>query len=183
MFDTLSNNDYIIVDKLSYYLSTPDFSDIIVFTPPSPRIRQTEGLYCLFTKISKLNFSKETCKMPDFFIKRIIGVPGDKIIIKNGDVYRNGKKLDESKYLTNNNNHHTYVKGTEEEEIFLVPENKYFVLGDNRQGSSDSRAHSQEWYNEQGEYDPFVKKSDIEGRYLFTLIPFSKVQAFISNLK
>ncbi|UYZ34757.1 signal peptidase I [Clostridium beijerinckii] len=80
----------------------------------------------------------------EILIKRLIGLPGDTIEIKNGIVYRNGQELKEG-YVKNNK----VYNGS-----FKVPDNKYFFLGDNRANSDDSR------YWE----DPYVDESYIEGK-------------------
>lgn len=77
-------------------------------------------------------------------IKRLIGKPGDKIVIVNGIVFRNGEKLEED-YVKNNDKYN----GT-----FEVPQDKYFFLGDNRAESDDAR----HWDN------PYVEKDDIEAK-------------------
>ncbi|WP_271809599.1 signal peptidase I [Clostridium beijerinckii] len=80
----------------------------------------------------------------EILIKRLIGLPGDIIEIKNGVVYRNGQELKED-YVKNNE----IYNGS-----FKVPDNKYFFLGDNRANSDDSRY----WK------DPYVDESYIEGK-------------------
>ncbi|WP_077840300.1 signal peptidase I [Clostridium beijerinckii] len=80
----------------------------------------------------------------EILIKRLIGLPGDTIEIKNGVVYRNGQELKED-YVKNNE----VYNGS-----FKVPDNKYFFLGDNRANSDDSRY----WK------DPYVDESYIEGK-------------------
>jgi len=86
------------------------------------------------------------------FIKRLIGLPGDKIEIKNGIVFINGEQLQEN-YVKNKDKYN----GT-----FNVPEGKYFFLGDNRPNSKDSRL----WKN------PYVDSSDIKGKLQFRFYPF-----------
>lgn len=84
-------------------------------------------------------------------VKRLIGLPGDKIEIKDGVVFRNGEKLNEE-----------YVKNKDKYNgIYEVPKGKYFFLGDNRPNSTDSRL----WKN------PYVDASDIEGKVQFRYYP------------
>jgi signal peptidase I len=64
------------------------------------------------------------------FVKRVIGVPGDRVRIRDGEVFLNGSKLDEP-YLT--------AKGNSTTDMVELEEGEYFVLGDNRRGSNDSR--------------------------------------------
>jgi signal peptidase I len=95
------------------------------------------------------------------FIKRIIGVPGDKVMIKAGLVFVNDVKLDESVYLTPDVK--TYAGAfISEGETKIVPPNSYFVLGDNRSFSSDSR----EW--------GFVPADNIIGKSFMVYWPLTK---------
>lgn len=95
------------------------------------------------------------------FIKRLIGLPGDHIEIKDGIVYRNGERLKED-YVKNIDKHYNG--------IFDVPNDKYFFLGDNRPNSKDSRW----WIN------PYVDKSDIEGIAFLRFYPFRDI-TFLKN--
>ncbi|WP_341479352.1 signal peptidase I [Clostridium gasigenes] len=88
-------------------------------------------------------------------IKRLMGLPGDKIVIKNGEVSINGEKLIED-YIGNADR----FNGEYE-----VPEGKYFFLGDNRLWSKDSRY----WIN------PYIDAKDIEGKAQFKVYPFSDI--------
>lgn len=103
MNPTLENGQYLLINNLSYALDEPDRGDIIVFQHPR----------------SDLNL-----------IKRVIGVPGDRIQIGNKEVIVNGVILDEP-YIAAEP---TYANSWE------VPEGEYFVLGDNRNNSSDSHS-------------------------------------------
>lgn len=181
MVPTLQNNDYIIIDKLSYQFSKPEFGDIIVFTPPNPRMRQVSGPQCFIAQLSSLTFKKDSCILPDFFIKRVIGVPGDIIEIKDGEVYRNGELLDEV-YLDDTNKHRTFVPAQEQYAKYEVPAGRYFVMGDNRNGSSDSRADAREWKDpETGMSDPFPQRDKIEGKLLFIMVSPFKIQQFLAD--
>lgn len=92
-------------------------------------------------------------ELNDVLIKRLIGLPGDKINITNGTVYVNGEKLNED-YVKNNDNY----SGE-----FEVPEGKYFFLGDNRAISYDSR----KWNN------PYIDKGSIKAKAQIRVYPFS----------
>ncbi|EHI97810.1 signal peptidase I [Clostridium sp. DL-VIII] len=107
-------------------------------------------------------YNKENLKVGDIIVfhsnefnerlvKRLIGLPGDKIDIKEGVVFRNGEKLNED-YVKNKD----AFNGTYE-----VPQGKYFFLGDNRPDSADSRL----WKN------PYVDAADIEGKVQFRYYP------------
>lgn len=90
----------------------------------------------------------------EVFSKRVIGTAGDKIEFRDdGKVYRNGEPIVED-YLADGKKTMAGIKTS-----YTVPEGKYFVLGDNRDNSYDSRF----WE------DPFVSRSDIIGKYMFTL--------------
>jgi len=97
----------VLVNKVVYYFREPQMGDVIVFWPPFD--------------------SKEP------FIKRIIGLPGESVEIKQGTVYiyKNGNviELNEPHYV--DPPRYTYDKD-------VIPENEYFVLGDNRNNSNDS---------------------------------------------
>ena len=110
MVPSFHSGDYLIVDEISYRFSNPQRGDVIVF-----------------------NFPKDT---KERFIKRVIGLPGETVEITNGQVkvIDNGKTiaLDE-KYLPND------LK-TYPDENTTLKANEYFVMGDNREYSYDSRA-------------------------------------------
>lgn len=109
MFPTFNDGEYLIVDEISYNLGTPHRGDVVVFRYPNDPKR--------------------------FFIKRIIGLPNEEIEINNGQIIvknkekPNGFILDES-YI----NEPFFTTGT-----YKTGDGEYFVLGDNRNRSSDSR--------------------------------------------
>ena len=105
MLPNFENGQRLLVSKVAYRLHEPERGDVVIFEAP--------------------NNEQED------YIKRIIGLPGDTVEVKDGAVYVNGVERDEP-YITNPPNY------TLEE--MKIPENKYFVLGDNRINSNDSHS-------------------------------------------
>lgn len=101
MNPTLFNEQYLLINNVSYFLESPERGDIIVFRHPR----------------SDLNL-----------IKRVIGMPGDEVEIRGGQVRVNGQLLNEP-YIADSPNYNG---------VWLVPDDNFFVLGDNRNSSSDS---------------------------------------------
>lgn len=133
MLPTLQIDDRLIIDKISYDFSEPKRGDIVVFNP-TPTLKQE-------------NYHEA-------FIKRVIGLPGDKVEIQNGRVFVNNIPLSEN-YLKAPSN---YQWGPE-----IVPAESYLVLGDNRNNSYDSR------------YWGFVPRNNIIGKAVFRFWPFHRV--------
>ncbi len=102
MEPTLHNGEFVLVDKLSYMIGKPQIGDVIVFHYPRDPKQE--------------------------YIKRVIGLPGDRVVITGGRVYVNGQPLDE-KYI---------AAPPAYEATWDVPQDALFVLGDNRNNSSDS---------------------------------------------
>ncbi|UQF81088.1 MAG: signal peptidase I [Mogibacterium diversum] len=137
MQDTLNPNDYIIMYRMAYSGDKePKRGDIVIFK-------------------SELQDENGKNKL---LIKRVIGLPGDKITINDGKVYINDKEYDEN-YLKDG-----YTTGSVNN--FKVPKGEYFVMGDNRVVSIDSR------YSEVG----CIKKDAIKGRAVLRLFPFTKIK-------
>lgn len=141
MFPNFYDKEYVLTNLIILRFKEPTTGDVVVFkAPPEPE--------------------KD-------YIKRVIGVPGDSVSIKDGLVYVNGKIFDESKYLSSSVK--TFPGAyLQEGETVTVPSGQYFVMGDNRGASSDSR----EW--------GFVKKQDFIGESLFVYLPLNKMR-LISN--
>jgi len=107
MEPNLHTGQFLIVSRLAYKFGTPQRGDIIVFDFPG--------------------------NPSDDYVKRIIGLPGDKVTIENGHVFVNGTMLEEP-YLPSD------MLTTPAEGLWEVPGDSYFVMGDNRAHSSDSRS-------------------------------------------
>ncbi len=132
MYPNFDDREYVLTNLIILHFQKPKLGDVIVFkAPPEP--------------------DKD-------YIKRVIGVGGDRIMVKNGNVYLNDKQLDESAYLN------PQIKSLAgqfigEGEEKTVPQGYYFVMGDNRGESSDSR----EW--------GFVPDSFVIGESMFVYWP------------
>jgi signal peptidase I len=136
MEPTFENAEYILTNKIEYKLTNPQRGDIVIFKSPA---------------------DKEVD-----YIKRVIGLPGDDIRITDNSYYVNGVKLDETGYLASD----VYVFGgsfLSENQDYIVPAGEYWVSGDNRPHSSDSR-----------EFGP-IAKTDFVGKVIFRYWPVSRM--------
>lgn len=134
MENTLADGDNLIVDKISYRFKEPERYDIIVFP---------------------YEYKEDT-----YYIKRIIGLPGETVMISSeGVIYINGKELKESygREVIRNSG----LAGAPIE----LKDGEYFVLGDNRNNSEDSR------FSDVG----IIHKSEIVGRAVFRIFPFDSI--------
>lgn len=133
MVPTFQNGQYLIVDELSYHFEAPKRGDVIVFRYPNDPSK--------------------------FFIKRIVGLPGETVEVKAEQTiiinkeHPDGFALDQS-YVMNH---------SEDSDTQTLTDNQYFVMGDNRSGSSDSRA-----------WGP-VPKNLLVGRVWLRLFPITKI--------
>jgi signal peptidase I len=135
MEPTFQSGDYIITSKITYKFKKMERGDVVVFnSPKNPNIE---------------------------YIKRIIGLPGDKVMVKDGEVYVNDQILPETYISTKTN---LWEGGfLKEGEPIIVPDNYLFVMGDNRPRSSDSR-----------EFGP-IPISSIVGTVIYRYFPPNKV--------
>lgn len=141
MDPTYKDKEYILTSLISLKFSDPIKGDVIVFKSPTDPDKD--------------------------FIKRVMATAGDTIYLKEGFVYVNNIKVDESKYLADDVR--TYGGSFLNEDVPVkVPENSFIVMGDNRSSSSDSR----EW--------GFLEKDKIIGNSIFVYWPIANSR-IISN--
>lgn len=141
MVPNFQNGEYLLTDKLTYQFSDPQRGDVIVFkAPPSEPCSENECEY----------------------IKRIMGIPGDRIMIEGGKVYLNGKLLDQF-FLPDDFASEPGEFCKEGVEV-TVPAGMYLPFGDNRSHSRDGR-----------EFGP-IKKSSIIGKALFVYWPTTAIR-------
>jgi signal peptidase I len=139
MVPNFQSGEYVLTDKISYKVGEPQRGDIVVFHAPEAA-QCPKGTGC-------------------DFIKRILGIPGDTVKVENDRIYVNGVALEEP-YIPEDFETlpGAYTKG----KTVTLSANEYFVSGDNRPYSSDSRA-----------WGP-ITKSDIVGRAFFRYWPLDK---------
>ncbi len=135
MVPTLHTGDRLVIEKISYRFHPPHLGDIIVFEPPE--------------ELQRRGYPKKQA-----FIKRIIGEPGETISVANGKVYLNGKALKEN---------YTAEPANQPFASVQVPPDKFFVMGDNRNDSNDSR------------YWGFLPRKNIIGRAIIRFWPFDRI--------
>jgi signal peptidase I len=134
------NEEYLLTDKLSYHFHEPQRGEVVIFKAPP-----TEAC------------AEDQCE----YIKRIIGLPGERIKIANGSIFINGLQLNET-YLDPQlkTNAGSYLQ---EGQTLTIPPEQYFVCGDNRTHSRDSR-----------EFGP-IKREAIVGKAFFKYWPINDI--------
>lgn len=135
MQPTLHNNDVIFLEKLSVETNNIKRGEIIVFDSKNEN--------------------------NDYYIKRVIGVAGDQVDIKNGKVYVNGNQIVEN-YLSPD----TITEPISPKTTYKVPEGQVFVLGDNRSNSTDSRILG------------CINVKDVKGHAILRAYPFNQIRIF-----
>lgn len=135
MYPTFHNADYLIINEFKYHFTEPKRGDVVVFRYP-----------------------KDTSR---YFIKRIIGLPGETVIFKNHEVYIKNEENPDGVKLSEPYLSQITIPG-ESKEATVTPDN-YFVMGDNRGFSSDSRTWG------------LVPKEDITGEPYLRLLPLNNV--------
>ncbi|MFZ5988454.1 MAG: signal peptidase I [Bacillota bacterium] len=150
MENTLYNRQVLFVNKLEYMYGKPKRGDIIII-----QFKEGNWDYLPFGRENPVITRILPSRGEINYIKRIIGVPGDVVDIKEGYVYINGIKMTEP-----------YAKGTTMEQTFelpkVVPQNNVFVMGDNREYSKDSRQLG------------FIEYEKVKGKAAFRIRPLKE---------
>lgn len=133
MVSTINEGDHVLTTMLPFYYRDPEYGEIVVFK------HGTES-----------------------WVKRVIGKPGDEMDIIDGIVYRNGEALDESDYLAEDTTSEPF--GQDPISFpYIVPEDHYFLMGDNRLVSQDCR------------YLGAIDRKDIYGKAWIKIYPFNEI--------
>ncbi len=157
MMNTLVEGDKLIMNKLAYSWGEPQRGDIIIFLRDEP-VNGVVGRASIYLSDISKKLNKEFRR--NRLIKRVIGVPGDEIEIRDNVLYVNGKEQEEE-YARIDPFENIVLNGSVNS--FTVPEGKLFVLGDNRGESMDSRSFG------------VIDRSWVEGKAIFRILPFSKI--------
>jgi signal peptidase I len=156
MENTLFTAQQLIEDKLSYNFIKPKRGDIIIFLENGEKDTIVKDVLKTADNIVSIFSSNRSSEESSLLVKRVIGTAGDEVDIRDGYVYINGNKLEE-----------TYVKGeTFPRELqfpIKVEENKLFVLGDNRTVSKDSRTFG------------LIDIKQVEGKAVYRVYPFNQM--------
>jgi len=156
MDNTFRNGQYLIVDEISYRFENPQRGDVIIFRIPEKAVEMSYNVLGSKT----------------YFIKRIIGLPGETLDINGNDVTifnkenPNGLKLSENYTFVDK-----LIPSRNIKMKITLKDDEYFVMGDNRNNSSDSR------------YWGALQRDLIRGRPFIRLFPFTKISLFPGEVR
>ena len=151
MVPTLQVDDRIVVEKISYLFDGPDRGDVVVFAGEEgfPTAQET-GVERVIRGVGQ--FLGVVPVDARDLVKRVIGLPGDTVVLEDGQVSVNGVELDEP-----------YAQLDQDDGEWTVPEGELFVLGDNRSNSADSRSSL-----------GFVELDNVVGRAVLKIWPMDR---------
>jgi signal peptidase I len=158
MEPTLDVGDRVVVNRLAYRIGTPDHGDVVVFLRPTGDGGVQTGGPLSWVRRAVAQGLGGTPPGNEDLIKRVVGLPGDRIQGKDGRLWRNGRRVAEP-----------YLAGrgfTSDFDPVRVKPGHYWVMGDNREDSADSRVFGQ------------VPESTLVGRAVFTVWPVTHVGGF-----
>jgi signal peptidase I len=161
MLPTLHIDQRVLVNRIGSHFSSPSIGDIIVFHPPkdfSNCVDPAEGEGVVGERGARACDVAQHQRSSETFIKRVVGLPGDRLRIINGHVIRNGKREADSFTIPCGGDSSCNFPGT-----ITVPKNDYYMMGDNRPDSEDSR------------YWGPVPKGWIIGKAFFTYWPPDRI--------
>lgn len=158
MEPTFLENDRLIINKIGYILGKPKRGDIVILS----KVNTENGLFINMKNefndiLDNISYRFTGIIKKNNLVKRVIGIPGDEIDFRSGAVYINGK-LEEGYTFKGETFGESGLKAP-----FIVPDNKVFVLGDNREYSMDSRVLG------------FIDYSQLKGKVLFRFFPISRI--------
>ncbi|TYQ18246.1 UNVERIFIED_CONTAM: signal peptidase I [Acetivibrio alkalicellulosi] len=158
MEDTLYNNEILFVNKLGYIYSEPQRGDIVIM-----EYKKGDWNYLPFHELFPFVTLFFPQKNEVNYVKRVVGIPGDTIDIRDGSVYINNVLLDEP-----------YIKGLSYPKSFelpaIIPNDHVFLLGDNRENSQDSRNLG------------FIEYEKVKGKVTFRMLPFDSFGNIYNNM-
>ena len=159
MVPTLQDGNILIINRLAQVMKKPlERGDIVVIEAPNPSsiVAEDGTVYAYYPEVDTVRkLLKYVTKT--LYIKRVIGLPGEHLVIDGDDIYINGEKLDEPY----NNPDRAEVVPNYDMDI-TIPEGYIFCIGDNRDRSMDSR------------YFGLIPIDKVEGKTSFRLFPFNK---------
>jgi len=162
MLPTLHIGQRVLVDRIGTHFSSPQVGAIIVFHPPKNYAAGCANANQGETESGQ--DARQPCgvqqnqESSETFIKRVVGLPGDRISIRNGHVIRNGKPEKDSYTISCDGSGSCNFPGT-----ITIPRGDYYMMGDNRPDSEDSRF-----------WGP-VPKAWIIGKAFFTYWPLDRI--------
>jgi signal peptidase I len=158
MVPTLEVGDRVVVNRLAYRIGEPAYGDVVVFLRPVGTDETPPGGPLSWVRRAVAQGLGGTPPGSEDLIKRVVGLPGDRIAGRDGQLFRNGRRVAEP-----------YLGGSRVTSDFgpvKVKPDHYWVMGDNREDSADSRVFGQ------------VHRSTLVGRAVLTVWPITHIGGF-----